>query len=745
MNELAFAPAAQCPTHGETGSRPAESPQHLVQFYDDDTVLVDSIAEFLAATLRAGHGALLISTRSHREAVTQALAKLGFDPTALHEAGQYLPLDAADTLAKFMVDGHPDRDRFRQAVGTAITQLGMRYPHVQAYGEMVALLWMQGYMEAALELETLWNELASTHAFSLRCAYPLGGFSSHVHSEPFLQVCALHSQVLPAGAAPAHADSDEHLRLVAELQQKTQALSSEIREHQQTLETLRRREHELADFLEHGVESMHQVGPDGTILWANEAELSLLGYTRDEYIGRPIADFHADGEIIEDILTRLLRGDTLRDYPARLRCKDGSIRHVLIHSNARVEDGKFVHTRCFTRDVTDRVHLEDLLHDRLRELADADQRKDEFLAMLGHELRNPLSPILAALEILRLPGADAVAVRTAHDAIGHQTRHLARIVDDLLDVTRINSGKIQLRNELVDLATAVQRSIETVRPLLDANRHRLTVSLPDHTVLVNGDATRLEQVFTNLLTNAAKYMNQFGHISLIAELRADAEVVVSVEDRGVGITAELLPRIFELFIQAERPLDRSHGGLGIGLWMARKLVELHRGKVTAYSAGAGKGSTFSVHLPVARRQQAATPPAGAASVEPDSAQLYRIMVVDDNRDSAEMLAILLRMAGHDVHTAHDGLAALQIASTFHPDVALLDIGLPGLDGYGVARALKETSSDHPIVLIAITGYGQEEDRRRSREAGFDHHLVKPVEPGQLLELLARSRAELIGH
>lgn len=713
---------------------------HLVQFYEDDAFLINTVTRFIGDALQKEHGAVVIGTQAHRAALEARLASMGYDVSKARRNGQYLDLDAAETLAKFMLDGRPDEQRFSEVVGGVIDRVASRYAPVQMFGEMVALLWADENSEAAIQLEKLWNALAKIKSFSLCCAYPINGFSRHVHGAPFLEVCAEHSHVVPAESYLALTSADERHRTVAELQQKTAALQTEINEHKKTHEALQRREQELSDFLEYAAEGLHRVGPDGKILWANSAELALLGYTADEYIGHHIAEFHADPEVIEDILGKLLRGDTLRDYPARLRCKDGSIRHVLIQSNARWDEGKFIYTRCFTRDVTDRVRLDEMLQSRLKELAETDQRKNEFLAMLGHELRNPLSPILSALEILKMPGADAAAIRTAHDAIGHQTRHLAHIVDDLLDVTRINSGKIHLRDERVELSTVLKRAAEITRPLVDAKRHRLLISLPNSSVLINGDATRLEQIFTNLLTNAAKYMNPNGEVSLAAAIVGN-EVTISVADKGVGISTDLLPRIFDLFTQAERSLDRSLGGLGVGLWMVRRLVELHGGNVEAHSKGPGKGSTFVVRLPLANLNAKA---AGNESVQAaaglnTSTSRCRIMVVDDNRDAADMLGILLRMQGHVVQVAHDGFAAVQMAPTFNPDVVLLDIGLPGLDGYAVAKQLRRLQSRTPLCLIAVTGYGQEEDRARSRAAGFDHHIVKPVEPSELSELLLRSQ------
>jgi CheY-like chemotaxis protein/two-component sensor histidine kinase len=366
--------------------------------------------------------------------------------------------------------------------------------------------------------------------------------------------------------------------------------------------------------------------------------------------------------------------------------------------------------------------------------------------MLGHELRNPLSPILSALRILQLPGADPAATRMANESIAHQTRHLTRIVDGILDVTRVSSGKIELRTEVIDLGSVIRRALDLTGSLIESKHHQVSVGLPDASILIHGDATRLEQVFVNLLNNASKYMSAYGRIAIRAQ-RCGPDVEVSVEDEGVGLSTELRPRIFELFTQEERSLDRSPGGLGVGLWMVRKLVELHGGSVDAYSEGSGKGSRFVVRLPGAASSSAASSSAASSSAPTDGNRLpgeraateaasHRVLVVDDNRDGADNLALLCRMSGHAAEVAYDGIAALGLATTFRPDVVLLDIGLPRRDGYEVARELRLACADR-LTIIAMTGYGGEADRSRSRDAGFDLHLVKPVEPRWLLDLLSR--------
>ncbi|HEY3965969.1 MAG TPA: PAS domain S-box protein [Planctomycetaceae bacterium] len=795
----------------------------------------------------------------------------------------------------------------------------------------------------------------------------------------------------------------------------------DILERKRSDEALRRSERELSEFFENATVGLHWVGPDGTILRVNRAELDLLGYSREEYLGRHISEFHADKDVIDEMLRRLLAGEDLRNHPARMRCKDGSIKHVLINSNVLWEDGVFVHSRCITRDVTERMqvaesqarlaaivessddaiisktlegrilswnagaqrlfdytpqeaigqsifliipadrrdeerlilerlrrgerieHYETVrvskqgrpidisltispirdgagrvvgaskiardittrmraektarflaqasaalaeltdyestlqkvaslavplfadwcavdmlesdgsLHrltvthgnlekvrfvedldrryptrlsdaggagkvmrtgepewaavipdDRLEELArnderfrllrelalksyvcvplksrgkvlgaltfamaesgrsyeaddlqtaqdvahriviaienarllgalrESDRRKDEFLAMLAHELRNPLAPIRNAVQIFRVKGPPAPELAWATDVIGRQVDQMTRLVDDLLDVSRINTGKIEIRKQRVTLASIIETAVEAVRPLIDSRGHELLVDLPTEPVVLDVDPTRLSQVFANLLNNSAKYTEPGGRISLTGRRRGD-EIVVQVKDNGIGIPREMLPRIFGMFTQVDRSLDRAQGGLGIGLTLVQRLVQLHGGQVEAGSEGPGRGSEFVVRLP-ATREQTIKPGDAPLAKNVSATSKRRILIVDDNHDSAKSLAMLLRLMGNEVHTAYDGLEAVSTALSTQPDLMLLDIGLPKLDGYEVARRIR-ADLGNSIVLVALTGWGQEEDRRRSKEAGFDQHLTKPVEMNALQSLL----------
>jgi PAS domain S-box-containing protein len=674
-------------------------------------------------------------------------------------------------------------------------------------------------------------------------------------------------------------------------------------ERQEAEDELRRSEQELSDFFENATVGLHWVGSDGNILRANQTELTLLGYNAAEYIGRPIAAFHADEDVICDILNRLQAGEELREYPARLKCKNGSIKDVLIDSSGLFRDGEFIHTRCFTRDVTQRkrsdqtarfladasaalavlvdfdstlqkvaslavpsfadwatvdlaeadgslrrvsvshvdpakVQLAHEVHRRFppephapqgvwailctgrseivpvitdellvqsikddellrimrelglksyigvpltvrgrtlgvitfinaesghqydetdlavaedlagraaiaienaqlyQELRQADQRKDEFLATLAHELRNPLAPIRNGLQVLRLAGGGGEMANEVRTMMERQLDQMVRLVDDLLDVSRITRDKLELRKEQVTLASVLQSAVETSRPLIDQSGHTFSLTLPPTPVYLEADLTRLAQVFSNLINNSAKYTMPGGRIAVSGEV-AQGEVLVRVRDNGLGIPVDALPRIFDMFSQVDRNMERAQGGLGIGLTLVRRLIEMHDGTVEAHSDGPGQGSEFIVRLPVLKGS-AQWPDDSATCEDASVAPTRRILIVDDNHDSAMSLGMLLKLMGNEIQTVHDGLAAVDTAEKFRPDMILLDIGLPKLNGYDACRRIRRQGWSQSTVIVALTGWGQEEDRRRSQDAGFDHHLVKPVEIAALEKLMAES-------
>jgi PAS domain S-box-containing protein len=830
------------------------SPQtvHAVHFYDEDAALIEKVADFLTRASVA----ILIATPQHLHDIEHRLRN--------GKPRRLIALDAAETLSRFMRDGWPDERLFDASVGEVVRDACAGGQSVHAFGEMVALLCADGLYEAAIQLEQLWNKLAETNRFSLLCGYHWNLFPTAEFALRFEHVCHEHDRTCSGEhLSPALPGADAQRRIVS-LEQKARALEFEVRQRRVAERSLRDKKQEFADFIENAADGLHQVGSDGMILWANKAELHMLGYDWDEYVGRHIADFHVDRPVIDRILRRLKRGETLRDEPARLLCKDGSIKHVSISSNGYFKDGELLYTRCLTRDATARHERDQALQQRdnmlrhapvaaalllgpelvfqvanrrycelmsredlegrsfrqafpelrhskimrglehvlasgetrtveefplsverddassverfftfgmeplpaeqgndngviliahditehvlarkaleqasrerellLAELTRANRAKDEFLAMLGHELRNPLSPIVTALELMRLRG-DTSTEREQH-LIRRQVDHLVRLVDDLLDIARLTRGKIDLKMERVDVAHVVAKAIEMASPLLEQRRHRL-VTRVGHSLHVDGDSVRLAQVVSNLLTNAARYTPVGGEIVLSVSAQ-DGKVAISVKDNGIGIAPDMLPRIFDLFYQGERGIDRSEGGLGIGLALVKNLVEMHGGTVEAKSAGKDAGSEFTVCLSLGELQPHEEETREDALATSSHTDGCRVMIVDDNDDAATALGQLLEKQGHTVQVFNEPLAALAAAAHFAPQAAILDIGLPLIDGYELAERLRAQLGEKPCRLIALSGYGQASDKLKSKAAGFAHHLVKPVQAEMLLSLI----------
>lgn len=990
-------------------------PEYAIRFYQSDAFLSEAVYQFIAEGLAESEGAVVIATPAHRRIFAKQLGA---------KQASIVMVDAEDALAQLLVDGMPNWDRFLAIIGAAVAQAaGPERRRVRVYGEMVDVLWQQNKRDAALRLDEMWSDLRQHHDLTL-------------------------------------------LRAPRESTAVETALRASLSE-------TRRAKEELEEFLENAVLAIHRVDKNGIIRWANPAELALLGYTADEYIGQPIAKFHADPHVISDILARLMRGETLHDYEARLRAKDGSIKYVQISSNVQRKKGEFHTTRCFTRDVTalkeaeldrdaiweagkllaaeldlqkvvqtltdhatrhskaefgaffynvlddkgesymlytlsgvprekfskfpmprntavfgptfrgegiiriddvtkdprygknaphkgmpeghlpvcsylavpvqspsgevlgglffghsqpgvftareenlvaaiathaataignarlydaehrarkaaelaerrtallhkiavelsrsitaedacqlvlsesrrlidanagavmlldpsrsrtermivdgdhdpdvvaqignvpvdaktplaeaartgqviwlcgreailarypemqaileevgavtwgvipmqfegltigsigfrmthereltadeeaillavarqcaqaiERARLHDATHAARAEAEAASRAKDEFLAMLGHELRNPLSPILTAAQLMKMRG-DRASLRE-QSVIERQVNHLIHLVDDLLDISRITRGKIELDKRPHNVASIVTKALEITGPQCEEQRHRVQVELPDEDILVVGDETRLTQILTNLLTNAAKFTRTGGKIE-VRVVRAGPRVRIHVKDDGIGIPSDLLPRIFDLFVQGPRSTDRSRGGLGIGLALVKNLVAMHDGTVSAHSAGPDQGSELVIELPTFDRPVDA-PPATRNEV---TVTPRRILVVDDNEDAGSLMGEMLRSIGHEVCVAQDGPRALEAMNHFTPEVAILDIGLPVMDGYELAAALLARFGPS-LRLMAVTGYGQEQDKIRTQRAGFEAHFVKPVGLGKVL-------------
>ena len=470
-------------------------------------------------------------------------------------------------------------------------------------------------------------------------------------------------------------------------------------------------------------------------LWGREP---ALGDTDERFCGS-FKLFRPDGSFMpheQCPMAQVVSGEILeaRDAEVLIERPDGSRITVIVNIRPlKSSNGDITGAiNCFY-DITERFRIERERQQQADALADLNRRKDEFLAMLSHELRNPLAPIVNAVHLLgSQPDVDPLQER-ARAIIERQVNQLTRLVDDLMDVSRVSTGRVHLHLDYVAIGGIVERTVEAIRHLMDELGHELTVSLPPQPIWLHADAARLEQIVVNLLTNAAKYTEHGGHIWLSVEQNGN-DCVLRVRDTGVGIAPELLPRVFDLFTQAERSLARSQGGLGIGLALVRRLVEMHEGWVEAHSA-LGQGSEFVVTLPVAISSGAQVP---SALPEPDKSatRSLRVLVVDDNVDTVDTLAMIMKELGHDVRKAYDGSTSLETALAYRPHIMLLDIGLPGLDGYQLATRIRKQPTLQDVVLVALTGYGHEAARQRSLGAGFDHHLTKPADFNKLKEILA---------
>jgi len=505
------------------------------------------------------------------------------------------------------------------------------------------------------------------------------------------------------------------------------------------------------------VEKMQQgaatLSAEGRIVYSNQCLADLLGLPLERMIGRALADMVLDGDTICDALLKdgasgasqaeaFLLGPSNNPIPALLTLntmlpESGTSFGLLVTDlTAQRHQEKLIETLSALRTT------EEALRTTAADLSASNRRKDEFLATLAHELRNPLAPIRSALQVMSLTKDQAVVERARHIA-ERQVQHMVRLVDDLLDVSRITQDKLTLRKQPVVLADIVRDAVEANQALFDRARQRLTVTLPPDPIWLDVDAARLTQVLANLLNNAAKYTPEQGRVTLAASVEPGAgglaQVRIRVTDSGIGITPEMLPRIFDMFTQVDATLDRSQGGLGIGLTLVRRLVEMHGGTVEVTSEGAGLGSEFTIRLPYEQLVASESSREQSSARVPDAS--LRVLVVDDNADAAESLAVLLRLMGHEVELAGEGRSALELAASFEPQLVLMDIGLPGMSGYDIATALRNRPQMRSTTLVAVTGWGQDSDRKRARDTGFDHHLTKPVEPDRLEQIIDSVRAQ----
>ncbi|HKS08156.1 MAG TPA: PAS domain S-box protein, partial [Pyrinomonadaceae bacterium] len=490
----------------------------------------------------------------------------------------------------------------------------------------------------------------------------------------------------------------------------------------------------LASIVENSNDAIISKSLDGIIQSWNAAAERLFGFTAAEAVGKHISIAIPPERIAEEdkIIASLKAGQRIEHYET-VRVRNDGERIVVSLTISPIKDdaGNVVGASKIVRDITERKRLEDNLRVLAADLSENDRRKNEFLATLAHELRNPLAPMTNMLEVVKRSDGNTDVLKRAHETIERQLGQMVRLVDDLLDLNRITHDRLELRRSEVELSSVIQQAVEVARPHIDAAGHRLSVELPDEPVYLNADRTRLAQVFGNLLNNSSKYTKPDGRISLTAKRDGD-EVVVTVKDNGAGIPPDKLDSIFDMFMQVDRTAERSQGGLGIGLTLVKRLVEMHGGSIEPRSAGEGMGSEFVVRLPILSEPTNAGRDGSGVARE---SVPRRILIVDDNRDSADSLAMLLEITNNQTYQAHDGLEALAAIEKYRPEVVLLDIGLPTLDGHEVCRRVREQPWGKDIVIIALTGWGQEDDRRKSQEAGFNGHLVKPIDYEKLLELL----------
>ena len=851
---------------------------HFVQFYETDEFLLNSLGGFVGTGLSAGEAVIVITTETHRQGLEQLLQTHDLELAGLKASGQFVLLDAAETLERFMVDGSPDPTKFNDVIGSLVAEVSQGRPGLRAFGEMVALLWAEGNHNAAIALEELWNGLQKNHSFSLFCAYPISALDGAKFSEPLSGVCKSHSRVIPAESYSTLASADERLRAILRLQQKALSLEGEIIERKRTQDVLRQREAELTDFIENAALGMHWVGKDGIIKWANRAEMELLGYRREEYIGHHVAEFHADQDVIRDILERLSRNEELQNHEARLKAKDGSIRHVLITSNVYWENGEFIHTRCLTRDITDRklaeeaslhlaaivtssadgiisknlngeilswnagaerifgyrseevigksvtilipperLHEEPVILDKLRrgELIDhyetvrvakdgrsvnvsltvspirdstgkiiaaskiarditeskraqaelerllareqaaraeaesANRMKDEFLATVSHELRTPLTAIMGWSHMLRKGKLDDETLARAVETIDRNAKAQAQLVEDILDVSRMIMGKLRLNVGPVDVAAVINAAIDSVQLAADTKGIKLEVTLDPSARHTVGDASRLQQVVWNLVSNAIKFTPSGGSVAVRLERSANF-VQIHVTDTGCGISPEFLPFVFDRFRQADGTPTRMHGGLGLGLAIAKHLTELHGGSVKAESDGEGQGATFTISLPQAAEHKKPKTPnhvsgglrlADVVERQPEtlpSLDNVQVLLVDDDPDTLQILSVLLSERMARVQGASSVAEAMEVLQWYQPDVLVSDLAMPNEDGYALIKKLRalDEKAGKKTPAVALTSYVRVADRTRAISAGFNLFVPKPVEPNELISAIA---------
>lgn len=852
--------------------------EHVVQFYESDLFLMNSLAAFVAAGLRAGDACIVAATRSHLDELDNRLHSYGLDVLAAKSTGQYVCLDAAETLSKFMVDGSPEPSRFREAVWGAIERAAQGRPRVRVFGELVGILWAEGNHAAAIQLEELWKQLHEAHAFCLYCAYPLSEFAGEELGGPLDEARASHSSAIPAGSDNG-LDADEGLRAVFLLKQKARSLEaeiaarkeverqlriSEIRYQKQlelagdgilivdpdsqkivaantvmiellgTLEEIRDKElwevglvkdreasleifrelndkgivrnndlvihtkdgqhrdlefaaslyaaddqrvaqcnvrdvtdrkrtdriaSHLAAIVESSDDAIISKTLEGIILTWNQAAERIFGYSAQEIIGRSVEVLIPPENSDEEpaILEKLKSGERIDHYETVRVAKGGRLVNIsLTISPIKDREGRIIAASKIARDITERKRNEDererllALEQAARAEAErANRLSDEFLATVSHELRTPLNAILGWSHLLSRGRIDAGTATRAVEAIERNARAQAQLVEDILDVSRVITGKLRLRVGPVDLVSVINAAIDSVQLAADSKGIRFEVTLDPSARRISGDSNRLQQVVWNLLSNAIKFTPPGGRIEIRLE-HVYPHVQISVRDNGQGISPDFLPHIFDRFRQADATTTRRHGGLGLGLSIVRHLVELHGGSVHAESSEKEGGATFTLKLPISVSEahpmvptketelSSSNPVADPRTTSIPSLEGLRILLVDDDRDNLQILTVLLTEHKANVQPASSAAEALEVLQWYSPDVLVSDLAMPEEDGYSLIAKVREleTKSGGHIPAVALTAYVRVEDRARALSRGFNIFVPKPVEPSELITAIA---------
>jgi signal transduction histidine kinase/CheY-like chemotaxis protein len=792
--------------------------EHFVQFYEADEFLLTSLSGFIGMGLSMNDACIVVATNAHRESLDERLQAYGLDVLSARASGQYLPLDAAETLAKLMVDGSPEPWRFAEIIGGLVARAATNGRRVRIFGEMVALLWEQGNTDAAIRLETLWNDLRRTHPFLLFCAYPINACGGESLAEPLHGVCAGHSRVIPAESYAALANPDERLRAIIRLQQKAVSLQAEIAERQEAEAALCALKDEL-EIQVADLRRLHEmsVGLTSTLdmesvlkevlraaMTVQGTDLGLLSLCDPERDGINVKVHSGFDEEFLRQVEWVPAGDgacgTSYGERRRVVIEDVEVdpifagyREAARHAGFRAchstplftRGGKImgvlsVHFREPHRPSERETQLMDLyarmasdiienarLHHRVQqeleereqllareqmaraEAETANRMKDEFLATVSHELRTPLNAIVGWAHMLRRGGLDEAAISRAVETIERNARSQAQLVEDILDVSRVITGKLRLNIGPVDMATVINAAIDSVQLAAESKSIRLEVTLDPLARHISGDASRLQQVIWNLLANAIKFTPTGGRVEVRLE-RAVANAQIQVSDTGEGINPEFLPFIFDRFRQADGTSTRRHGGLGLGLAIVRHLIELHGGTVHADSPGEGCGASFIIKLPLAiadrsrksrRADLESLWPNDQSDGQPEplpSLEGIQVLLVDDDRDTLQMLTAMLTECRAKVQAASHAEEAMELLQWFRPDVLVSDLAMPGEDGYSLVGKVRALDAERrtPTPAVALTAYARVEDRTRALSAGFNLFIVKPVEPHELISAIA---------